>query len=157
MGKKHTAAAVNLLLLATFLATPLLAIDVYYWVDENGVATFSQWAPVEPVANVTELVLPDTSPPHDPDEDRYSIDATAQQTQSVWDEISKRQEARREQQTHTIQPVVPYQEPANNYPWPYWNSGGNHRPGFRPDPKPPRPSHPIARPVESLPFRKPDR
>ena len=134
-------------------ASPAAAADnFYYWVDENGVANFSQWAPANPVDNVVVEPLPAAQQPaYDPEEDRYAIAATQASIQSLRDEMQQRREDAREQRTSN-QPTVIYQ-PIETNAYPYWY------PGYLPRPPRPRPPgghpRPEPRPVTSVPFRPP--
>jgi len=128
-------------------SSPLLAEEFYYWVDENGVPNFSQWAPANPVDDLTKEPLPASEPvPYNPDEDLYAVQATQEAMQSLRDEMEQRREAARAQKA-AAQPKVIYQQPVEYTAFPYWY------PGFRP--RPPRPPRPEPRPVTSVPFKPP--
>ena len=138
-----------LLLLTCLVSMPVLATEVYHWVDENGVAHYSQNAPGAGVAGVSKLILEDTAPPdYDPEEDRYGVEAQAERMASLRDEMAEKREAERKRQRNAVpQPVVQYQQP---YPYGYssfWRTP--YYPGL-----PPRPVQPIE-PAPIFPFRPP--
>jgi hypothetical protein len=71
------------------ISMPVLATEVYHWVDENGVAHYSQHAPAADVAGVSKMILEDTTPPdYDPEEDRYGVEAQAAATDRAGPNIS---------------------------------------------------------------------
>ena len=133
---------------------PAIAFEVYSWVDENGVTHFSQWAPAEEVADLRVVETPGDTSSENPDGivDIYSVEAVAEQTQAVWDEIERRREARRARQQPPASPVAQqitvYQEYAGI---PYWYTGRPARPPDRPS----RPGPPGAGEGPSLPLRPP--
>ena len=138
-----------LLLLAFCVSMPVLATEVYHWVDENGVSHYSQNAPPGDVPGVSTIILEDTTPPdYDPEEDRYGVEAQAERMAALREEMAEKREAQRERQRNAPQqPVVQYQQPYNYGYSPFW------RPPYYPSP-PLRPEPPIA-PAPTFPFRPP--
>jgi hypothetical protein len=138
-----------LILTVTFSHSFVSAYDVYHWVDEKGVAHYSQNKPPDSVDDVRKLQLEDTAPTDfDPEEDRYGVEQQAERMAGLRDEMQKRrEEARERQRTAPQPPLVIYQQhyqPYSNrlwlpplYPWP-----------------PVRPEPPIAVPYRS-PFLAP--
>lgn len=139
-------------LLALIISFPLAAEQVYQWVDEDGVTHFSQWAPDNTVDGLSKIVLTDTTPAnYDPEEDRYSIKALADQIESMRAQIEqKREEHRRRQSETNQQTIVQYQNYDSNYGTSAWYPPPLHRPPDIPE----RPEPPTAQPP-SYPFRPP--
>ena len=135
-----------LFLLAFFASMPVLATEVYHWVDENGVFHYSQNAPAGDVPGVSTMILEDTTPPdYDPEEDRYGVEAQAERMASLREEMADKREAQRERQRNAPQqPVVQYQQP---YQYGY---SSFLRPPYYPSP-PFRPE-PFIEPLPVLPF-----
>jgi hypothetical protein len=136
----------------------LAADPIFHWVDEDGIAHFSDWAP-EDVEDVTTLVVNAQNPPdYDPAEDPYSISNQAERTSESWKALESQREERlrkkrdAEQQAREASQRREYQtEPW--YPRPYFYSPV-YRPGVPPGYRPPHlrpPIHPgrPARPVMS--------
>jgi len=118
---------------------PVWAQQVYRWVDENGVVTFSDTAPAAASGEVDALTLEDSAPKdYDPEQDIYHVAAQAERMQALRDEMAKEREARREQQQRgPQQPAVEAQRGVNyGYPYQYPAYG---RPPYRPDRPPARP------------------
>jgi len=121
---------ISLILAITFGGSAAWAYEVYHWVDENGVAHYSQNKPPDHVGGVRKLQLEDTTPPDfDPDEDRYGVEKQAERMAELRDDMQKRREEARERQRSAPQPPVviyqqPYQPYSNRlwvpplYPWP---------------------------------------
>jgi hypothetical protein len=129
------------------LAGPVLAGEIYHWVDGNGVQHFSQVAPAGAVKDVTTLKLEEPAPPDDAAEaDIYHVEAQAERMQALRDEMDRRREERRERQREAAArpPAPTYQEPVRYAaPW-WWNRPGNPVP--RPPPRPQPPPKPEPRP-----------
>ncbi len=140
-------------LLAIF---PAHAIEVYQWVDANGVVHFSQNAPPGNVQGVEVRTLENNPPAdYDPEEDRYGVQAQAESMAQLRAEMEEKRERDRQQNT-SQQPVQQVQQPVQSaYPLygrpPYY-------PGMRPPLKPQPPVRPEPYPVETLrpPGRSPD-
>ena len=159
MGSKHLF-AIGLLSLAW--NAPLRAVEVYQWVDENGVTHFSQFAPADPAAEVNKRTLADETPRVDPEEDRYAVEQTAKDMQAYRDEMAEKRERRRQQQAQAPAPIVVQQY--NEAAYPYWPYRYPHRPARPPDWRPDRPGGgpgsgprptPTPQPPVSSGFRKP--
>jgi hypothetical protein len=127
MRKVHTI----ILILATWLGIATgFAYEVYHWVDENGVAHYSQDKPDDSVKGVKKLQLEDTTPAgFDPTEDRYGVEQQAERMAELRENMDERREAARERrQSVPPAPVPIYQDPypysLNRlwlppvYPWP---------------------------------------
>lgn len=129
-------------LLAFLAISPAVATEVYHWVDENGVAHFSQSAPAGTVQGVEMMTLEDTTPPdYDPEEDIYGVAAQAERMAALRKEMDEKREAAQERRRNapTPQPAVQYQEPYSYGTVPYWR-------------QPVYPVHPIERPPVAVPY-----
>ena len=138
-----------LFLLTCLASMSVLAIEVYHWVDENGVSHYSQNAPGADVAGVSKMILEDTTPPdYDPEEDRYGVEAQAERMASLREEMAEKREAQRERERNAPQqPVVQYQQPYQYGYSPFWLPP--YYPGFPVEPQPP------VAPAPTFPFRPP--
>jgi len=139
-----------LFLLTCLGSMPVLATEVYHWVDENGVSHYSQNAPGTDVAGVSKMTLEDTTPPdYDPEEDIYGVEAQAERMALLREEMAEKREAQRERERNAPQqPVVQYQQPSYGYGY----SDFLYPPYY---PRPPlRPVQPIE-PAPTFPFRPP--
>ena len=139
-----------LLLLAFCVSMPVLATEVYHWVDENGVSHYSQNAPPGDVPGVSTMILEDTTPPdYDPEEDRYGVAAQAERMASMREDMKEKRDAESERRRNAAaqQPIIQYQQPYQYGYSSFW------RPPYHPSP-PLRPVPPIE-PVPSVPFRPP--
>jgi hypothetical protein len=123
------------------------ATEVYHWVDENGVANFSQAAPPAGTAGVSRLAVEDRAPPgYDPDEDIYHVQAQAERMQALRDDLAARREDRLERERQATlrqsaaqpRPVV-YERP------PWWYPPYRPRPPIEPPIEPP----PVAEPYDT--------
>jgi len=130
--------------------------EFYYWVDENGVANFSQWAPAGEATEVSRLELPATEQPvRDPGEDIYAVAATAEQMQLLWDDFEQKREELRVRQERAAQQVVLVPQATPSYGLSGWYGYGNQRPGHRPGGRPERPPMKPEEPAASYPIRWP--
>ena len=139
-----------LFLLTCLASMPVLATEVYHWVDENGVSHYSQNAPAADVAGVSKMILEDTTPPdYDPEEDRYGVAAQAQRMASLREEMKEKREAESERRRNAAaqQPMVQYRDPYSYGRPLFWQPPYYSRPPLRPEP-------PIA-PAPTFPFRPP--
>ena len=126
------------------------AVEVYHWVDENGIAHYSQEKPPDDVKGVRKIQLDDSTPPDfDPEEDRYGVERQAERMAELRDDMQRRrEEARERQRTAPQPPVIIYQQPYQPFysrPW---------LPPLYPWP-PPRPEPPIAVPYRTETFAPP--
>ncbi len=135
-----------LFLLAFTASMPVAAIDVFHWVDENGVPNFSQQAPGAGTSGVSQLTLDGMAPPgYDPEEDRYNVQAQQERMQALREEMAARREASADRQRYQPQQTAQYRNIG------YSNSLFWNRPYY---PKPPiEPQPPIAQPDPTVPFR----
>jgi hypothetical protein len=152
-----------LLVLAGFSSARLSGDEIYYWVDESGVANFSQTRPSEQVVGVSTMALADTSPAvNDPNEDLWSIEKTAERTLAHREELAKKREGHRAQQIAAAERSSLYpqhREPASTAIWPvsyprrygrsryghdkHGDRGNGKGSGTRPDSSRPRSESPI--------------
>jgi len=141
------------LLLYTWLGISTgFAYEVYHWVDENGVAHYSQDKPADSVQGVRVLQLDDTTPAgFDPDEDRYGVEQQAERMAELRANMDERREdARERQQSAPPAPVVIYQDL-----YPYYSNRLWLPPAY---PWPPaRPEPPIAVPYRTATLAPPGR
>ena len=146
------------------------AVEVYQWVDENGVTHFSQFAPAEPVSGVNQRTMVDDAPVVDPAEDRYAVQKTAEEMDALWEDLETKRQQRREQGSNSAAATPDVRTYQEDTTYPYWPSVYPPRPShpdrpIRPD-RPDRPGRPdgpglpelgpnppIAAPV-SVPFRR---
>jgi hypothetical protein len=149
LTKGRAATFVTTFLLAFMACQQALASEIYHWIDENGVANFSQLAPADRVKGVSKMALADSAPAdHDPEEDLYDVKGQAERMAALWEERDKRREELREQQRKAApQKVVYIREPPRYTTWPF-----GYPPYQRP---PPKPELPIERPMPSVPYRPP--
>jgi len=140
--------------LAAFAASTPAATEVYRWVDENGVVHFSQSAPPGNVNGVELMVLDNTQPVPDPEEDLYGVEAQAERMARLREDMAKKQELARERQRNAAQPpAAPYQQ---TYGYPVSGYLGYPRPPYRPRP-PQRPDRPVVAPYPTDTLRLPGR
>jgi hypothetical protein len=140
----------TLFLVAFLASSPVVATEVYHWVDENGVSHYSQHAPTADVAGVSKMILEDTTPPdYDPEEDRYGVEVQAERMASLREEMKEKREAESERQRNAAaqQPVAQYRDPYSYGRPLFW------QPPYYPSP-PLRPEPPIE-PAPTFPFRPP--
>jgi hypothetical protein len=130
----HTQQKVTLAIALFAPMTTALCADyeVYYWVDANGVANYSQWAPPESTAVVTRQVLPDAGPAPDASEDIYAVEATAREMDALWKEIEQRRQEQRKRQPQPAPVVVVQQSEPEEYGFPVWYNRPGHGQGSRP-------------------------
>ena len=140
----------TLFLLVLMASSPVLATEVYHWVDENGVSHYTQNAPSPDVTGVSSMTLEDTTPPdYDPEEDRYGVQAQAERMAALREEMAQKREAERERQRNTPrQQLIQYQQPYN------YGYSSFLRPPLYPVP-PIRPQPPIEVPYETVTLRPP--
>jgi len=149
MQKVHT---IILTFIAWLGASTGFAYEVYHWVDENGVAHYSQDKPAASVPGVRVLQLDDTAPAgFDPDEDRYGIEQQADRMAELRASMDERREAARDRQQSTPPaPAVIYQDP-----YPYYSNRLWLPPVY---PWPPvRPKPPVAVPYRTATLAPPGR
>jgi hypothetical protein len=138
------------LLAAWPLVSPAWAYEVYHWIDENGVAHYSQDQPPDGIPGVTRLQLEDTTPAgYDPAEDRYGVEQQARRMAELRESMDeRREEARQRRQSAPPPPVVIYQDP-----YPYYSNRLWLPPVYPWPPPPPEP--PIAVPYRTSTFAPP--
>jgi hypothetical protein len=132
-------------LLACLATPPVLAIEVFRWVDENGVIHFSQSAPPANTGNVETMILEDSTPPgFDPDEDIFNVAAQAEQMALRREQMAERREQARLRNAQQPAPVQYAPAPIYDAPL-YWGNSFFPRPPHQPQP-PMRPEPPIINP-----------
>lgn len=108
--------------------------EVYYWVDANGVANYSQMAPPNTTAGVSKQVLPDSgNAAADPGEDIFAVEATAREMEALWKGIEERREEQRKNQAQSPQSIVVQQSAPEEYGFPVWYQRPGRGNGNRPD------------------------
>ena len=127
--------------------------EVYHWVDEDGVAHFSQTAPAKAEGEVRKLALEDTTPAdYDPDADIFGVEQQAERMRELREAREERRLARLEarRKAEEQRPIIIYQQqqPAYRYPG-YFYPG---LPGRPPGIPPIWPSPPVPEPYPSVPF-----
>jgi hypothetical protein len=141
----------TLIALACGISTPVMATEVYHWVDENGVSHFTQQAPSGELNGVEKMTLEDTTPPdYDPEEDRYGVAQQQERMAALREERKEKREAeiKRQRDAAARQPVV-----RNDNPYDYGRRAFWNQPYY---PRPPvRPERPIAVPYQTNTLRPP--
>ena len=139
-------------------ALPVAALEIYHWVDEDGVAHYSQWRPELPEQPVETLELEGARPAdHDQADDIYDVEATDQYVQTRRDELEQRREERRAEQREErqreirLQQAITAQQMLQDAAGPPVFGWYPVYPGYRPPP----PDHPPHWPVKP-PFRPPE-
>ncbi len=115
--------------------------EIFHWVDEDGVLTFSDWAPADNTVEVSKLVVSNSNPPgYDPNEDQNSVLEQAERTNARWAELKEQKEERRKQREERAERVQIPQYVEYDYPYyygpgyyyqPIQRPGFGHRPPFR--------------------------
>jgi hypothetical protein len=131
-------------------ATPVLAIEVYQWTDEDGVVHFSQVAPEDHIESVKTLEVMGEEEMGNglgisEDDDPYGYKAHREEMDALWAEREARREAARQRQAAaapSTQIVYVQQET----PYPYIYPGYGYRPPHKPERPPHRPEHPVVKP-----------
>jgi len=132
---------VPLLLLAAGLAH---AAEIYHWVDEEGVAHYSQTPPPADAAVEVETRQFDASTPedYDPREYEYSVMNQAQRIHAEWAELMAAQEAEQEAREAERERRAYERRYPERYGWRYGRDV--YYPGVHPRP-PVRPGHKVRR------------
>ena len=135
------------LALALLAAGSAPAATVYKTVDENGVVSYSDTAPV--TEQEAEVLVIDVQDPDDSESTQAQLEAMRETTDRMVADRQQREKHRAEmrklQAESEPQPqLIEYGAPVDNssiytgyYPYPVYRPGGGYRP---------RPTHPIARP-----------
>lgn len=128
-------------------------VEVFHWVDENGVFHFSQTEPPDMAGEVRKLALEDTTPADfDPNADIFGVEQQAQRMRELREDREQRRLARLEarQRAEEQRPVIIYQQQQPAYRFPgVWFPG---LPGRPPGVPPMWPQRPVPGPVPSAPF-----
>ena len=123
MATGHTTTTViTFALLAMISRTAVAAIEIYHWLDENGIPNYSQTRPEGKIPDVNKLIMVDTTPPdYDPEKNPYSVQANTERMVALREKMEQRREARRERRrTVSQRQFVPYREPVPYYSHPVW-------------------------------------
>ena len=153
MVRKPIAVFTCMMLLTGIASPDAFAREIYRWVDENGVVNFSSEAPSEEAGEVETVSIEDPVR-NTGDEDIYNIEATAERTQALRDDMEERRDKLRadrlERERIAAQQPVRTQNQAVRwgYPW-YGNYPILPQPPIEPQP-PLRPE-----PYPTVPFRPP--
>jgi len=137
---------------------PVVAQEIYRWVDANGVVNFSDTAPGAETPGISTVVLEDIRPAdYDPEPDVYDVAGQSERMQALREEMARERDARREREqtaSHTESPS--YDGPVQyGYPvrYPLYP-----RPPMRPPARPPTgPQPPRPEPYETSTLRPPGR
>jgi hypothetical protein len=115
--------------------------EIFHWVDEDGVLTFSDWAPENSNVEVSKLVVSNSNPPgYDPNEDQNSVLEQAERTNMRWAELKEQKEERRKEREERAERVQIPQYVEYDYPYyygpryyyqPIQRPGFGHRPPFK--------------------------
>ncbi len=112
--------------------------EIFHWIDEDGVLTFSDWAPANSNVEVSKLVVRNSNPSgYDPNDDRNSVLEQAERTNVRWTELKEQKEQRRKRRLELEQQdrIPQYVE----YDYPYYYRPGYFFPPGRPPGIIPRP------------------
>lgn len=133
-----------ILLISMIASAAAESVEVYHWVDENGVAHYSQEKPADAAPGIKKIQLEDTRPADfDAEEDRYGVEEQAMRMAELRQGMQQRREEARERQRNTPQPpVIIYQQPYQSWSNRLWV------PPLYPGP-PVRPKPPIAVPYRT--------
>jgi hypothetical protein len=140
--RRHTKYALaTSCLLALVIENAVFAGEIFHWVDEDGVLTFSDWAPDNSNVEVAKLVVSKSNPPgYDPNEDRNSILEQAERMNVRWTGLKEQQDERRkqrlelEEQQRRLRPVdydYSYYDDSYFYYRPVHRPGIGHRRPFK--------------------------
>jgi hypothetical protein len=137
MSRNRTTTFFLVAILAMFVRTQASATELYYWVDEDGVANFSQNQPAETTPGVSKMELEDASQAgQDTQEEVYDVQAHEQRMSEWRAEREERRAAKLERQRRAAeQQAVQTTEIARNYAHPFWFPPRYQKP--RPKPRPP--------------------
>jgi hypothetical protein len=136
---------------AAFVPGTAAAVEIFRWVDENGVVHFSDSPPPEHDTGVDVLSVNGAQPEsYDPEADIFNVEAQAERMQALREEREEARKARleRQRQEAARQPVVQPRDDNRGFPV-YWNHNIWPRPPHRPRP-PVRPEQPIERPPPTM-------
>jgi hypothetical protein len=136
------------LLLTIIASAELVAAEIFHWVDENGVAHYSQNPPAGDTPNVsTQTIETPDLPENGEGEDIYNVKEHEERMIAWREERDKERKEARELKNQTVaQRPYEYRQQNDAYPWPYIYPPGN-RPPIRPPIEPPHnPDRPIFNP-----------
>ena len=129
---------ITLALLAVIASTKVAATEIYHWVDENGVAHFSQYRPGDDTPNVSTQKMENTAPPgNNQVEDVFNLEAH-EKRMTAWREEreQERKESRERKRQAAQQQPIKHSEPYRDYSRSFWYPPIYNRPPIRPPHKP---------------------
>ena len=148
MKTSHTIIIITLALVAVIASTKAAAMEIYHWVDENGVSHFSQYQPGDDTQNVSAKKLKDTTP--DQVEDVYNLEEHEKRMTAWREEREKeRKETRERKKQAAQQQPIKHSEPYRDYSSSFWYPPIYNRPPHRP---PHKPQRPVVNPRPPSPF-----
>ena len=152
MKTSHTIIIITLALVAVIASTKAAAMEIYHWVDENGVSHFSQYQPGDDTQNVSAKKLEDTTP--DQVEDVYNLEEHEKRMTAWREEREKeRKETRERKKQAAQQQPIKHSEPYRDYSRSFWYPPIYNRPPHRPPNRPPhKPQPPVVNPRPPSPF-----
>ena len=140
----HVTRLIAWVLLAAIASANVAASEIYHWVDENGVAHFSQQPPAKDIQNVSTQTIRDTAPTAGVlAEDIYDTKAH-EERMAEWrkERDQERKDARDRKEQVARQQALTYPQPESYDRRPYLRP-----PIYRPHPRPPyNPERPIFNP-----------
>lgn len=132
------------------------AAEIYHWIDEHGVAHYSQWKPESGPSQVN-LVMLEENATAGVGGDIYPVHELAEAIAELRAERAEERKDRQSRARRDLSPTVAYPaEPVVHATWPYWGPGGPlyPHPPQRPKPTPDPPADSEPEP-ESFPYRPP--
>jgi hypothetical protein len=125
-------------MVAVMASAPARGDEIYHWVDDQGVANFSQISPPDKTEDVSKIIIDysemaasDLSEEVVPD--YFFMKRTFERTRAEWDRIGKRRQANRELRIAAMQNQARYQpqsQPEPYHGWPVWYRKQGHRRGI---------------------------
>ena len=135
MSRNRTTTIFFVAILVMFASNIVLAYELYHWVDEDGVANYTQDQPADTTPGVRKLTLED-APDNAPVEELYDVQAHAERMAAFREEKKQRRTETLERQRRAAeQQVVQVIEPVRHYANPFWYPPRYYKP--RPKPQPP--------------------
>jgi len=102
--------SIILLIVSAICAPPAAAVEIYKWVDDEGVIHFSDEQPVDATSNVSSFVIAASNPAdYDPAADEYSIQNQASRINETYKKIEEKREARAEERAEAAEKAAQYE------------------------------------------------
>lgn len=118
-----------IVILVTLVSQRAHATDIYHWVDDEGVAHFSDTRPNDD-SGVRTLQVNHSNPTgYDPDEDPYSIANQAKRINDKWSALADQREQRQKARRERVQTVVQHR-PSRYAGWRYYDWPGPYQPPY---------------------------